>query len=285
MLRVEVHFCCRSNCSISNFSWLCVYCLPFFVTVVYTPGYIQPFNSKTWSFEISFPFIWRSVVFFAGSSHSDKEAEAITPEKGGGTRTGSERKRKRKTDSNSDGKSVRVVADKKAPSLDYFTKHPPGASPIRHTASGAKSPSPAAQQPYPMVSIMAVSAESVNMFIYLLLKDSHLLAKISGISLFGILKDIPMCMKIHNMFLHIMLLWLGELSCSHSGKAFSKFGRSNAIWAKMCLLHHHSGSQQNRTGWRASAHFLPLIVSEWMKKLFCKFWALKYMKLPSNSSY
>ncbi|KAF6209291.1 hypothetical protein GE061_015036 [Apolygus lucorum] len=86
-----------------------------------------------------------------GSSHSDKEADqAITPEKAGGTRTGggSERKRKRKTDSNSD--KSRVPSDKKTPSLDYFNKLTPGASPIRHTASGAKSPSPAAQQPYPM---------------------------------------------------------------------------------------------------------------------------------------
>ncbi|BES96708.1 S_TKc [Nesidiocoris tenuis] len=101
-----------------------------------------------------------------GSSHSDKEVEAITPEKGGGTpRAGGvgavERKRKRKTESSNSGSGAGGTEgaksrggggpnpEKKTPSLEYFTKHPPGTSPIRLTASGAKSPSPAAQ-PYPM---------------------------------------------------------------------------------------------------------------------------------------
>ncbi|CAB0001894.1 unnamed protein product [Nesidiocoris tenuis] len=105
-----------------------------------------------------------------GSSHSDKEVEAITPEKGGGTpRAGGvgavERKRKRKTESSNSGSGAGGTEgaksrggggpnpEKKTPSLEYFTKHPPGTSPIRLTASGAKSPSPAAQ-PYPMVCIL-----------------------------------------------------------------------------------------------------------------------------------
>ncbi|XP_073970562.1 tousled-like kinase isoform X2 [Rhodnius prolixus] len=86
-----------------------------------------------------------------GSSHSDKEAESITPEKGGGggggggRASGGERKRKRKVDESGSGpKSGRMLTDKK---LDYFVKQP-GTSPIRHT--GAKSPSPAQAPAYPM---------------------------------------------------------------------------------------------------------------------------------------
>lgn len=81
-----------------------------------------------------------------GSSHSDKEAENITPEKGGGGPRVAERKRKRKAEDGGGGKTRGIMADKK---LDYFTKHP-GTSPIRqHT--GAKSPSPAqGQPPFPM---------------------------------------------------------------------------------------------------------------------------------------
>lgn len=89
-----------------------------------------------------------------GSSHSDKEVDANTPEKV--PRTTSERKRKRKADDGSGGIAGGSVANKGARSIaaldskkinEYFPKHHLGNSPIRH--GGAKSPSP--QQGYPMV--------------------------------------------------------------------------------------------------------------------------------------
>lgn len=89
-----------------------------------------------------------------GSSHSDKEVDANTPEKV--PRTTSERKRKRKADDGGGGVAGGSVANKGARSVaaldskkinEYFPKHHLGNSPIRH--GGAKSPSP--QQGYPMV--------------------------------------------------------------------------------------------------------------------------------------
>lgn len=112
----------------------------------------------------------------AGSSHSDKETEALTPEKGpavmrsnsvtAGNALGGasptvigivpERKRKRKGD---DGGGTggggatkpRVntasAADNSKNIREYFGKHPSN-SPVRH--GGAKSPSPQ-QSTYPMV--------------------------------------------------------------------------------------------------------------------------------------
>ncbi|XP_050451434.1 serine/threonine-protein kinase tousled-like 2 isoform X3 [Cataglyphis hispanica] len=88
-----------------------------------------------------------------GSSHSDKEVDANTPEKV--LRTTSERKRKRKADDGGGGVSSSSVTSKGARSIaaldnkkinEYFPKHHLGNSPIRH--GGAKSPSP--QQAYPM---------------------------------------------------------------------------------------------------------------------------------------
>lgn len=81
------------------------------------------------------------MVFFEGSSHSDKEVDPNTPEKL--PRTPSERKRKRKNEDSGGvpGKGVRTVSTEKK--IDYFNKHS-GNSPIRH--GGAKSPSP--QQSY-----------------------------------------------------------------------------------------------------------------------------------------
>ncbi|XP_025266298.1 serine/threonine-protein kinase tousled-like 2 isoform X5 [Camponotus floridanus] len=88
-----------------------------------------------------------------GSSHSDKEVDANTPEKI--PRTTSERKRKRKADDGGGGVSSSSVTSKGARSIaaldnkkinEYFPKHHLGNSPIRH--GGAKSPSP--QQTYPM---------------------------------------------------------------------------------------------------------------------------------------
>lgn len=90
----------------------------------------------------------------AGSSHSDKEVDANTPEKV--PRTTSERKRKRKADDGGGGVAGGSIASKGARSVaaldnkkinEYFPKHHLGNSPIRH--GGAKSPSP--QQGYPMV--------------------------------------------------------------------------------------------------------------------------------------
>lgn len=92
----------------------------------------------------------------AGSSHSDKEVDANTPEKV--PRTTSERKRKRKADDGGGGVAGGSVASKGARSVaaldnkkinEYFPKHHLGNSPIRH--GGAKSPSP--QQGYPMVRL------------------------------------------------------------------------------------------------------------------------------------
>lgn len=89
-----------------------------------------------------------------GSSHSDKEVDANTPEKI--PRTTAERKRKRKADDGGGGVAGGSVASKGARSVaaldnkkinEYFPKHHLGNSPIRH--GGAKSPSP--QQGYPMV--------------------------------------------------------------------------------------------------------------------------------------
>ncbi|XP_070162148.1 serine/threonine-protein kinase tousled-like 2 isoform X2 [Polyergus mexicanus] len=88
-----------------------------------------------------------------GSSHSDKEVDANTPEKV--LRTTSERKRKRKADDGGGGVSSSSITSKGARSVaaldnkkinEYFPKHHLGNSPIRH--GGAKSPSP--QQAYPM---------------------------------------------------------------------------------------------------------------------------------------
>ncbi|KAL0111453.1 hypothetical protein PUN28_012977 [Cardiocondyla obscurior] len=87
-----------------------------------------------------------------GSSHSDKEVDANTPEKV--PRTTSERKRKRKADDGGGGVAGGSVTSKGARSVvldnkkinEYFPKHHLGNSPIRH--GGAKSPSP--QQGYPM---------------------------------------------------------------------------------------------------------------------------------------
>lgn len=90
----------------------------------------------------------------AGSSHSDKEVDANTPEKV--PRTTSERKRKRKADDGSGNVASGSITSKGARSVaaldnkkinEYFPKHHLGNSPIRH--GGAKSPSP--QQGYPMV--------------------------------------------------------------------------------------------------------------------------------------
>lgn len=93
-----------------------------------------------------------------GSSHSDKDVDANTPEKL--PRTASERKRKRKIDDGSGGpggpvsskgaRSVSALDNKKI--NDYFPKHHLVSSPIRH--GGAKSPSP--QQGYPMVIIFVM---------------------------------------------------------------------------------------------------------------------------------
>lgn len=93
-----------------------------------------------------------------GSSHSDKEVDANTPEKV--PRTASERKRKRKADDGGGGVPGGPVGSKGARSVaaldnkkinEYFPKHHLGNSPIRH--GGAKSPSP--QQGYPMVCLRA----------------------------------------------------------------------------------------------------------------------------------
>lgn len=93
--------------------------------------------------------------YFTGSSHSDKEVDANTPEKV--PRTATERKRKRKADDGGGGVSGGPVGSKGARSVaaldnkkinEYFPKHHLGNSPIRH--GGAKSPSP--QQGYSMVS-------------------------------------------------------------------------------------------------------------------------------------
>lgn len=95
------------------------------------------------------------VYLILGSSHSDKEVDPNTPEKV--PRTPSERKRKRKVDDGVGGVPGGPVGGKGARSVaaldnkkinEYFVKHHPGNSPIRH--AGAKSPSP--QQGYPMVS-------------------------------------------------------------------------------------------------------------------------------------
>lgn len=95
---------------------------------------------------------------FTGSSHSDKEVDANTPEKV--PRTATERKRKRKADDGGGGVSGGPVGSKGARSVaaldnkkinEYFPKHHLGNSPIRH--GGAKSPSP--QQGYSMVSFRA----------------------------------------------------------------------------------------------------------------------------------
>lgn len=103
---------------------------------------------------------------FAGSSHSDKEVDANTPEKV--PRTTTERKRKRKADDGGGGVSGGPVGSKGARSVaalenkkinEYFPKHHLGNSPIRH--GGAKSPSP--QQGYSMVSFRGSSIScSVN---------------------------------------------------------------------------------------------------------------------------
>lgn len=80
-----------------------------------------------------------------GSSHSDKELDPNTPEKGPRT-PAEQRKRKRKGDDTGGtiAKGVRTNStDKK---VDYYNTKHTGNSPIRH--GGAKSPSP--QQPYPM---------------------------------------------------------------------------------------------------------------------------------------
>lgn len=112
---------------------------------------------------------------FAGSSHSDKEVDANTPEKV--PRTATERKRKRKADDGGGGVSGGPAGSKGARSVaaldnkkinEYFPKHHLGNSPIRH--GGAKSPSP--QQGYSMVSSRALHVElyltvvPVRLFLY-----------------------------------------------------------------------------------------------------------------------
>lgn len=105
---------------------------------------------------------------YIGSSHSDKEVDANTPEKI--PRITSERKRKRKADDGGGGVPGGSVASKGARSVaaldnkkinEYFPKHHLGNSPIRH--GGAKSPSP--QQGYPMVKFKTNNIKKLNIYI------------------------------------------------------------------------------------------------------------------------